>query len=137
MQAVKQIDGCGPVINATVTSPQYKWMGHELANIQEPLVLAMLFGKNVPASEGEVDEDGIGGLRQRCRDADIKVLFFEKAAMGWRVVPTGRIGTPPYQVSEFMTINFFHEVDCFSADEQQYSYLRELGLAIDGEFVSC
>lgn len=118
-----------------VTSPKHKWMGSQLV---QPGLLAILVGlvsEEEPLLKGS-DDDIVLALKKRSREEEIVVIFAERNnGAPWRIVPTGKLGEPPYRVSEMLTINFFNNVSVFTDQGTQDAYLSEVGMAIDGELV--
>ena len=124
---------CGSGHRVVVTSPNHQWLGSELV---QPGLLALLVGQaREKGSTSDGDEDVIVRLRRECRELDIVVLFAEQNEGKWAVVPVEKIGTPPYFVSSVLTVNFFNEVRACESNGEQDSYLEDVGIAIDEQFV--
>jgi len=125
--------------DVVVTSPDYKWMGSSLEQRQPPL-LAVLVGKNIKHPAGPPNESGqeiYRRIQRQSIEEDVVVLFFEQQGGKWKDVSVEKLGTGPYRVSGALAINFGNAVRaCETADEQR-TFLKNIGLAVDNQLIGC
>ena len=126
------MERCPEVI---VTSQNRNWCGTSSSRAG---VLSVLIGdakkeqKARPALSGA---DAARDLRCECAEANAIAFLFEKKDGAWKAVPVEKFGTEPYLFDGVLVANMLSYVSCCKTDAEQQAYLKEAGVAIDGQLI--